>query len=51
MNKKAVIVLGMHRSGTSVITAGLEAMGVYIGDNYLEEGVHNKKGYWTSMMF
>jgi len=44
MNKKAVIVLGMHRSGTSVITAGLQVLGVSLGNSFFEAEIDNLKG-------
>ena len=45
-----VIVLGMHRSGTSAITKGLEALGVDLGQN-LMPGVEddNDKGYFEDL--
>lgn len=49
---KLVIVLGMHRSGTSAIARGLQTMGVALGD-HLEppaEGI-NEKGYWEDIDF
>jgi hypothetical protein len=36
----------MHRSGTSVITRGLQALGVYLGDPLLGPQPDNPKGYW-----
>jgi len=50
MTKKGsqlIVVLGMHRSGTSAITRGLEVMGVDLGCDLLPpvEGV-NDKGFW-----
>lgn len=44
--KMAVIVLGMHRSGTSAITRGLEVLGVQLGDNLHPSGADNPKGFW-----
>lgn len=42
-----VLVLGMHRSGTSVVARGLKALGVYLGDDLLDDPVpDNPKGYW-----
>jgi hypothetical protein len=32
-NKNVVIVLGMHRSGTSAIAAGLEQLGLSMGSS------------------
>jgi hypothetical protein len=43
---RAIVVLGMHRNGTSVLTRGLRALGVYIGDNFLEARPDNPTGYW-----
>ncbi len=36
----------MHRSGTSVVTRGLSALGVYLGDSLLGPQPDNPKGYW-----
>jgi hypothetical protein len=41
-----ILVLGMHRSGTSVLTRGLKALGVYLGDSLLGPEPDNPKGYW-----
>lgn len=42
----AVLVLGMHRAGTSVIGSGLNALGVSLGDDLLGADENNPKGYW-----
>ncbi len=44
--KKVVLVLGMHRSGTSAITKSLEVLGVSLGDNLIPAANDNKKGFW-----
>ena len=53
MNNKLVVVLGMHRSGTSAITRGLQVMGVELGDRLIPatamEG--NAKGFWEDIDF
>jgi hypothetical protein len=36
----------MHRSGTSAIARGLAALGVYLGDEFLEAQPENPTGYW-----
>ena len=41
-----VIILGMHRSGTSAFTKGLELFGVDLGENLLPPNVSNTKGYF-----
>ncbi|MBC3207679.1 glycoside hydrolase family 99-like domain-containing protein [Pseudomonas sp. SWRI111] len=46
-HKQIVVVLGMHRSGTSAITRGLQVLGVDLGGNLLsaEQG-NNEKGFF-----
>jgi hypothetical protein len=46
-----IIVLGMHRSGTSAITRGLTTMGVDLGDNLLQPQASNSKGFWEDLDF
>ena len=48
--KQVVVVLGMHRSGTSAITRALEAMGVGLGDHLMPpaEG-NNEKGFFEDV--
>lgn len=48
--KSVVVVLGMHRSGTSAITKGLNLLGVSLGDNLMppKEG-ENDKGFWEDL--
>ncbi len=43
---RAVILLGMHRSGTSAIARGLAALGIHIGTTFLESQPENPTGYW-----
>jgi hypothetical protein len=43
---KAVVVLGMHRSGTSVITKSLEACGVFLGNKLVPGQSDNEKGFF-----
>ncbi len=45
--KRLIVVLGMHRSGTSAVTRGLQVMGVELGDRLIPpiEG-NNSKGFW-----
>ena len=45
-DSKAVVVLGMHRSGTSLITRSLEACGVQLGHRLIAGGRDNEKGYF-----
>lgn len=50
LEKKLIVVLGMHRSGTSAVTRALQVMGVKLGDNLMEpmETV-NAKGFWEDL--
>ena len=43
-----VTVLGMHRSGTSLVTRLLNLMGVFLGaaEDLLPADKHNERGYW-----
>lgn len=49
-NNRLIVVLGMHRSGTSVITRSLQIMGVGLGDRLMPpvEG-NNAKGFWEDV--
>lgn len=50
--KKIVFVLGMHRSGTSAITKGLETLGVDLGEHLLPPVAgDNDKGYFEDVDF
>ena len=44
--KKAVVVLGMYRSGTSAITKEVIDIGAYPGTSLLEKQYDNEKGFW-----
>jgi hypothetical protein len=43
---KAILVVGMHRSGTSALAGALSLLGVPLGDRLLKPGPDNPKGYW-----
>jgi hypothetical protein len=45
---RVIVVLGMHRSGTSVLTRGLHALGVHLGDDFLSTKPDNPTGYWEN---
>lgn len=49
-NKELIVVLGMHRSGTSVVTRGLQALGVDLGENLMpaKEG-NNERGFFEDL--
>lgn len=46
MNSRAVLVVGMHRSGTSAIARGLRALSIDLGDNFFDLQADNPTGYW-----
>lgn len=51
-NKQLVVVLGMHRCGTSAITRGLQVLGVDLGASLMPAlaGI-NDKGFWEDTEF
>lgn len=46
MQENGVLVLGMHRSGTSAVAACLERLGVVMGDELVQADEWNPKGYF-----
>src|SRR5580693_429281 len=42
----ALVVLGMHRSGTSALTGMLHHLGVALGDDLMPATADNPRGYW-----
>lgn len=44
--KQLIVVVGMHRSGTSMVTRGLRVFGVELPSNLLPPDKWNSKGYW-----
>jgi GT2 family glycosyltransferase len=42
----ALLVLGMHRSGTSALTRVLNLLGVALGDDLMPPGPDNPLGFW-----
>ncbi|MFT3729160.1 MAG: glycoside hydrolase family 99-like domain-containing protein [Terricaulis sp.] len=47
--RRIVVVLGMHRSGTSVITRGLQVLGVSLGDHLMQASGDNSKGFFEDL--
>jgi hypothetical protein len=45
-NSTAVLVAGMHRSGTSALAGALNMLGLSLGERLLSPGEDNPKGYW-----
>ena len=49
-NNRLIVVLGMHRSGTSAITRGLQVMGVDLGERLmLASEEFNPTGFWEDI--
>lgn len=46
VSKRVILVLGMHRSGTSAIAGLLNTLGVELGKNLLSAAADNPKGFW-----
>ena len=48
MKPKAICILGMHRSGTSAITRGVNLLGAYLGEesDLMGAAPDNPEGYW-----
>lgn len=44
--QRVLIVLGMHRSGTSALAGVLHFMGVNLGSRLIEAAADNPKGFW-----
>jgi hypothetical protein len=42
----AILIVGMHRSGTSALAGLVAKLGVPLGDRLLAPGSDNPKGYW-----
>jgi hypothetical protein len=46
LSNTAILVLGMHRSGTSAVAGFLQQAGAYLGPNLLPADSRNPKGYF-----
>ena len=51
MPKQLAVILGMHRSGTSLITKSMELVGYELGDNLMPERGDNPKGFFEDVDF
>lgn len=49
MTRRIVLVLGMHRSGSSLVTAGLQCLGVSLGDRLMAPAADNPKGFFENV--
>ncbi len=48
MKQTCILILGMHRSGTSALTGTLAKLGIYIGDDLMASNEYNPKGYFEN---
>ena len=48
MRQKCILVLGMHRSGTSALTGVLSFLDIYIGADLMRGNESNPKGYFEN---
>lgn len=49
MGKKLIIILGMHRSGTSAVAGALSLLGVDFGRHLMPAAFDNEKGYFENL--
>ena len=50
IKQTCILILGMHRSGTSAITRSLKALGIVLGNNLMAEAERNNpKGFWEDV--
>ncbi len=47
----AILIAGMHRSGTSALAGALGKLGIPLGERLLAAGNDNPKGYWEHQDF
>ena len=48
MRRRAILILGMHRSGTSALTRALNLAGMRLATDLSNPNEFNDKGYWES---
>ena len=46
MSKRLIVVLGMHRSGTSLVTRAMRVLRAEAGSNLLPAADDNPTGFW-----
>ena len=51
VKKRAICIIGMHRSGTSTITRGLNLLGAYLGEekDLMKPLPENPEGFWERL--
>jgi hypothetical protein len=51
VNSKTLIILGMHRSGTSLVAQWLHKSGINLGENLMDGNASNQDGHFEDMDF
>jgi hypothetical protein len=51
MQNRTLIIAGMHRSGTSLITHWLKECGLHLGEDFLGAGLGNMDGHYEDIEF
>ena len=51
MNNNVLVITGMHRSGTSLLTQWLYKCGLHVGDKFLGAGIGNNDGHYEDIDF
>ena len=50
MERQAILILGMHRSGTSALTRVINLLGFNLPKNLIPASQHNVKGFWETQV-
>lgn len=50
MERQAILILGMHRSGTSALTRVINLLGFNLPRNLIPASQHNAKGFWETQV-
>jgi hypothetical protein len=50
MKQTCILILGMHRSGTSALAGVLNILGVYLGTELMKSADQNAKGFYENML-
>lgn len=50
MSKTCILILGMHRSGTSALSGTLNRLGVDLGSDLIKPMKHNEKGFYENIL-
>jgi SAM-dependent methyltransferase len=46
MGRQGIVIMGMHRSGTSAVAKAVHSWGAYGGEALLPADINNPRGYW-----